>query len=515
VIQIPYPRFNLSGLFALLLAALAALALLAAGSASVAAQSAAGKDPKPTPPVRIAPQSDQIIPGSPISMTVEDLGRIQVRYRDYHDQFFGSDAEGVYLWVNVGGITKVYGPGQVPAGRPTNPYTPVSNVLTGAGSAGNPWKVTTVLAVPGTNLRLTRTTTYVNGAEFINLTYALAQVGGTAPITATLFHAADLYTAGNDQGYGYYDPSTGGVGDYFTPTTGSLAGVRLYQQFVPSVPADAYMESYYSTIWSRIGDTSGPGAGFDNTIISDTLHDSGAGLQWNLNIPQNGSVTVGDTDLFSPHASLCGSFSDVPYGSYNYEFIYYLACQGIVNGYPDTTFRPNNPISRGQLAKMVSNSAGWNDPPTGQLFQDVPPGSTFYTYTQRIASRGFISGYPCGSSHEPCVPPNNLPYYRPNNNATRGQIAKIISNAMGWNENHTDQSFQDVPVGSTFYQFVQRMSSRSIIGGYPCGSTGEPCVPPNNLPYYRPNNNATRGQVSKMVANSFFPTCCSAYQPQP
>ncbi|MEO5951622.1 MAG: S-layer homology domain-containing protein, partial [Chloroflexia bacterium] len=68
----------------------------------------------------------------------------------------------------------------------------------------------------------------------------------------------------------------------------------------------------------------------------------------------NGNVTVGDTDLFSPHSSLCGSFSDVPYGSYNYEFIYYLACHGIVSGYNDTTFRPSNLISRGQLSKMVS-----------------------------------------------------------------------------------------------------------------------------------------------------------------
>ena len=209
----------------------------------------------------------------------------------------------------------------------------------------------------------------------------------------------------------------------------------------------------------------------------------------------------------------CGSFSDVPYGSYNYEFIYYLSCHHIVSGYQDTTFRPNNPVSRGQLAKMVSNSAGWNDPPGAQRFQDVAPGSAFYTYTQRIVSRGFISGYQCGPSSMPCVPPGNLPYFRPNNNATRGQIAKILANSRGWAENHTERTFQDVPVGSTFYQYVERMSSRGIVGGYACGSTNEPCVPPGNLPYYRPNNNATRGQIAKIVANAFFPNCCSADEP--
>jgi len=32
-------------------------------------------------------------------------------------------------------------------------------------------------------------------------------------------------------------------------------------------------------------------------------------------------------------------------------------------------------------------------------------------------------------------------------------------------------------------------------------------VPPQNRPYFRPNNNATRGQTSKIVSNTFFPDC--------
>src|SRR5207249_4100475 len=110
------------------------------------------------------------------------------------------------------------------------------------------------------------------------LSFKLEQIAGTGPVTATLFHAADLYTAGSDLGYGYHDSSTGGTGDYFTPTMGSLAGSTLFQQFAPDThyPAPtAYEESYFSTIWANIGDTTGPGPGFDNTIIADSLHDSG------------------------------------------------------------------------------------------------------------------------------------------------------------------------------------------------------------------------------------------------
>src|SRR4029450_7466146 len=127
-------------------------------------------------------------------------------------------------------------------------------------------------------------------------------------------------------------------------------------------------------------------------------------------------------------------FTDVPQGSTFYDFIRCLACRGIVIGYPDGTFRPDTDVTRGQLPKRGSNAAGFNDPQTVQMFQDVPPGSTFFDFIGRLASRGYIGGYACGGPGEPCMPPGNLPYFRPNNNATRGQISKIVSNAAGFIE---------------------------------------------------------------------------------
>jgi hypothetical protein len=200
-------------------------------------------------------------------------------------------------------------------------------------------------------------------------------------------------------------------------------------------------------------------------------------------------------------------FSDVPPGSTFYQWIRCLACRGIINGYSDGTFKPNNNVTRGQLSKIVSNSAGFHDSQTSQMFQDVPTGSTFQVYIGRLASRGYISGYACGGVGEPCVPPANLPYFRPNSNATRGQISKIDSNAAGFSDAPSGQQFEDVVIDSTYCTYTYRLVSRSIMSGYPCGSTGEPCVPPGNLPYFRPNNNATRGQTSKIVANTFFPEC--------
>jgi hypothetical protein len=222
-------------------------------------------------------------------------------------------------------------------------------------------------------------------------------------------------------------------------------------------------------------------------------------------------------------------FTDVPPSHTFYHSIQCLACQGIVGGYqpfpspvptgqpfptPDPTttpvpveFRPNASITRGQLAKIVSNSVGLNDDPGPPMFEDVYPYSTYYLFVNRLARRGVMSGYPCGTvPHEPCRY-GNLPYFRPNSSATRGQIAKIISNAAGYSETHTSQMFQDVPITNTFYIYIARLHTRGIIGGYQCGGSGEPCVPPANLPYFRPNTDATRAQVTKMAARTYFPNC--------
>ena len=104
---------------------------------------------------------------------------------------------------------------------------------------------------------------------------------------------------------------------------------------------------------------------------------------------------------------------------------------------------------------------------------------------------GIITGYTSG-----CVTGN--PCFRPGNPVTRGQLSKMSSIAFGFTETVTGQTFHDVAPGSTFYDYVERLSGRSIISGYPCGGAGEPCDGANR-PYFRPNNSVTRAQLSKII----------------
>ncbi|HEX9989414.1 MAG TPA: S-layer homology domain-containing protein [Chloroflexia bacterium] len=200
-------------------------------------------------------------------------------------------------------------------------------------------------------------------------------------------------------------------------------------------------------------------------------------------------------------------FTDVPAGSAFYPFVRCLACRDVLGGYSDGTFRPGNPMTRGQLAKVVSNAAGFSEAHAGQTFQDVPEGSTFHIFIERLASREIIGGYPCGSSGEPCVGPENKPYFRPNNEVTRGQTAKIVAiAALLPDPPPGSRTLEDVSTLHTFYRWIERMALNGIIGGYPCGGPGEPCNS-GSRPYFRFGNNVTRGQASKIVSNTFFPNC--------
>ncbi len=177
-----------------------------------------------------------------------------------------------------------------------------------------------------------------------------------------------------------------------------------------------------------------------------------------------------------------------------YAYIQCLACRGIISGYADNTFRPQNDVTRGQAAKIIANSAAYSEiiQPSQQTFNDVPSGSTFWVYVERVALHGAINGYPCGGSGEPCPGV----YFRPGNNMTRGQLAKVDAEAGSYTDPIPPgrQTFNDVAPGSTFWVYIERVALHGVVGGYGDGT-------------YRPNNNVTRGQASKIVANTFFPGC--------
>lgn len=73
-------------------------------------------------------------------------------------------------------------------------------------------------------------------------------------------------------------------------------------------------------------------------------------------------------------------FSDVPEDYWAYDVINELEARGVIGGYEDGSFRPENPVSRAEIARMLCDIASL---PKGICeYSDVSKGHWYYTYAR-------------------------------------------------------------------------------------------------------------------------------------
>jgi hypothetical protein len=169
-------------------------------------------------------------------------------------------------------------------------------------------------------------------------------------------------------------------------------------------------------------------------------------------------------------------FTDLTDTHWAYQYVAYLYCRGIVGGYSDGTFRPENPNTRAQFTKMVVLGHGWTlYDPYFPSFSDVAPGNEFYRYIETARLRGIIGGYDDGT-------------FRPNNSVTRAQATKMLVLAHGWPLVFPEYpSFSDVPHTHWAYGYVEAAVRRGIVSGRSNGTFG-------------PEEVISRAQLCKMLA---------------
>ena len=104
------------------------------------------------------------------------------------------------------------------------------------------------------------------------------------------------------------------------------------------------------------------------------------------------------------------NFSDVSSGAWYYDAVQMCAKAGIVAGYPDGSFKPNQAVTRAEFFKMVAMlySDTLNTPITGGIFKDIN-GHWAEKYINLLQKLGIVKG-DNGSA-------------RPNDNLTRGETA--------------------------------------------------------------------------------------------
>ena len=164
--------------------------------------------------------------------------------------------------------------------------------VTGNGSIGTPFTVTTVGDAGTTGVRVTETDSYVIGNEFYRTDVQVSNTNDT-PVVVRIYRGADCFLGGSDAGYGYVDP----IGKVVACTeNANNSPLGLIEEWTPITPADHYYEARYS----NVENAANSGTELPDTCICTTLIDNGAAISWNRTIDAGLSTTVSHFTTFSP-----------------------------------------------------------------------------------------------------------------------------------------------------------------------------------------------------------------------
>ncbi|WP_196426699.1 S-layer homology domain-containing protein [Lysinibacillus cavernae] len=147
------------------------------------------------------------------------------------------------------------------------------------------------------------------------------------------------------------------------------------------------------------------------------------------------------------------------------EMIEDMAPRGIINGYPDGTFRPNDSIQRQHVAILFTRALELVPRREKTTFNDVEPSHPYYEAIMKLQQAGIIDGSN-GSFH-------------PSDSLTRAQMAKIIALAFGLTSQGPSQ-FEDVPTTHWAYDYIATLEDYGIA----LGDDGS----------FKPNEPVTRAQ---------------------
>lgn len=121
----------------------------------------------------------------------------------------------------------------------------------------------------------------------------------------------------------------------------------------------------------------------------------------------------------SPSQSAATNFSDVGANYWAQPFIQALAARNIITGFPNGTFRPEQPVQRAEFAAMIQKA--FNQNRVRQLaepgFKDVPPDYWAAAAIEEAYETGFMGGLPGG-------------VFQPAQNVTKSQAIVALANGL-------------------------------------------------------------------------------------
>lgn len=183
----------------------------------------------------------------------------------------------------------------------------------------------------------------------------------------------------------------------------------------------------------------------------------------------SGRVTVEAT--FMEDNTMLNYFVDVFATDYYYDAVLWAAQNGITSGTSATTFSPNDPCTRAQMATFLWRAAG-SPEPVGNTnpFVDVPADAYYAKAVQWAYEQGITGG-------------TSATTFSPYQTCTRGQMATFLWRDAGSSAVSGEGTpFVDVPADAYYATAVDWAYEEGITGG-------------TSATTYSPNDPCTRGQM--------------------
>jgi hypothetical protein len=148
------------------------------------------------------------------------------------------------------------------------------------------------------------------------------------------------------------------------------------------------------------------------------------------------------------------AFSDVPNTNDNYVAITYLNERGVVKGYEDGTYKPDQLVNRAEALKVIFEGNEIEIPESVQEtgFTDVNTEDWFAVYIVEAKNIGIISGNPDGT-------------FAPGRNVNRAEFVKMILNTNNFVKEKWEniKMFPDVPDDEWFTPYMNYAGQAGLI----------------------------------------------------
>ena len=168
------------------------------------------------------------------------------------------------------------------------------------------------------------------------------------------------------------------------------------------------------------------------------------------------------------------SFNDVTEDKWFYQYVTTLASKGIVNGYDDGSFKPQNNVTRAEFIKLLVECMGYNQV-ASTSFGDVAKKDWFYVYVSTALENGVISKDDYGT---------NL---NPNGVITRKEAAKLLVKAA-----QLETGKYQTPYCDSEDEFVVALYTICLMQGEVDASSGDR--------YFKPDTGITRAETSTVFS---------------